>query len=140
MTPAVRAARGRPGPGSGERHDGGGGGDDGQGHDGQGGSGGGGERGLQPERTRLAWRRTTLTATGVTVLGVKAALRADSTLGALLTCALCLLLWLAFVAATHLRVRALATSVPRQLAPRVAATAVLCTVALALCAAAVIIA
>lgn len=103
--------------------------------------GDGAERGLQPERTRLAWRRTTLTATGVAVLGGKAALRAHSTLGALLACALCLILWLAFVAAGHLRVRALATTpLPRPLAPRVAATAVLCTVCLALCAAGMILA
>lgn len=102
--------------------------------------GGGGERGLQPERTRLAWRRTTLTATGVVVLGVKAALRDAAALDALLVCALCLILWLAFLAASHLRVRTLATPVPRPLTPRIATTAVLCTVALALCAAAVIIA
>ncbi|WP_181798063.1 DUF202 domain-containing protein, partial [Streptomyces sp. WELS2] len=30
--------------------------------------------GLQPERTRLAWRRTTLSAAVVTVLALKAAL------------------------------------------------------------------
>lgn len=134
----TRTARGERGAGGGARRADGGRGDDGRDRGGQG--GGGGERGLQPERTRLAWRRTTLTATGVTVLGVKAALRTDATLGALLGSALCLLLWLAFVATAHLRVRALATPLPRALAPRLAAAAVLCTVGLALCAAAIVVA
>jgi uncharacterized membrane protein YidH (DUF202 family) len=93
--------------------------------------------GLQPERTRLAWRRTTLTGTATAVLAVKTALHGDSTVG-LVGCALCGLLWVCFVAVAHRRIRALTAAGERgpvPLAPRHATAAVLCTVALAVCAA-----
>ncbi len=95
--------------------------------------------GLQPERTRLAWRRTTLSCTVAAILAVKAALRGAPTLGTLLTCALCLVLWLAFLAVAHRRIRALTAPAPRLLAPRLATATVLCTVLLALCAAIVVV-
>ncbi|MEU5561971.1 DUF202 domain-containing protein [Micromonospora musae] len=58
-----------------------------------GGSGGGSPRdpGLQPERTRLAWRRTALTLTVVTVLAVRQALSGD--LGGLLLAGAALAGW-----------------------------------------------
>jgi len=94
--------------------------------------------GLQPERTRLAWRRTTLSSTVAAVLAVKSALYGRTAAGFTVV-ALCCLLWLGFLTLAHRRVRALATAGPGRpplLAPRHAAAAALCTVALAVCAAA----
>ncbi|GHH75111.1 hypothetical protein GCM10018793_17610 [Streptomyces sulfonofaciens] len=95
--------------------------------------------GLQPERTRLAWRRTTLACTVAAVLAARAALRGGSPLAGALLCALCLSVWLAFLAFAHRRIRALSASAPRLLAPRLALAATACTVALALCAAALVL-
>jgi hypothetical protein len=94
--------------------------------------------GLQPERTRLAWRRTTLAGTVAAVLAAKTALHeGPSTTGALV-CALCGVLWLGFLGLAHLRIRALATARPVALGPRHATAAALCTVALAVCGAALL--
>ncbi|MCH0565547.1 MULTISPECIES: DUF202 domain-containing protein [unclassified Streptomyces] len=91
--------------------------------------------GLQPERTRLAWRRTTLAATVVTVLAARSALHDGASAPGLAVCAAGSLLWLGFLVVAHHRIRALAvTGRPPALAPRHATAAVLCTVALALCA------
>jgi len=96
--------------------------------------------GLQPERTRLAWRRTTLSSTVAAVLAGKAALSGETAAGFAVV-SLCCLLWLSFLALAHRRIRALATAGPGHpplLAPRHAAAAALCTVALAACAAALV--
>ncbi|MEU6219716.1 DUF202 domain-containing protein [Streptomyces sp. NPDC047022] len=93
--------------------------------------------GLQPERTRLAWRRTTLSSTVAAVLAAKAGLHSETASG-LAAAGLCCLLWLGFLALAHRRIRALATAPPGRpprLAPRHASAATLCTVALAVCAA-----
>ncbi|MEW2495689.1 DUF202 domain-containing protein [Streptomyces nodosus] len=93
--------------------------------------------GLQPERTRLAWRRTTLSNTVAAVLAARAALRTGTAAG-LAVVSLCCLLWLGFLALAHLRIRLLTAAdagPPPRLAPRHAAAATLCTVALAVCAA-----
>ncbi|MEV0321827.1 DUF202 domain-containing protein [Streptomyces sp. NPDC050659] len=96
--------------------------------------------GLQPERTRLAWRRTTLSCTVAAILAARAALHHGTTTLSVLACALCLLLWLGFLAVAHRRLTALAaTNRPRPLAPRAAATATLCTMALAVCAMAMVL-
>ncbi|NGO13317.1 DUF202 domain-containing protein [Streptomyces sp. HC44] len=98
--------------------------------------------GLQPERTRLAWRRTTLAGTVVAVLAAKTALQGGPTVTTVLTCTLCAALWLGFLAVAHHRIRTLATAEggrPVALSPRHAATAALCTVALAACAAALVL-
>ncbi|WP_245238899.1 DUF202 domain-containing protein [Streptomyces sp. MZ04] len=96
--------------------------------------------GLQPERTRLAWRRTTLSCTVAAILAGRAALHHGTTTLSVLVCALCLLLWLGFLAVAHRRLTALsATSRPRPLAPRAAAMATLCTMALAVCATAMVL-
>ncbi|WP_447036457.1 DUF202 domain-containing protein [Streptomyces sp. DSM 118878] len=95
--------------------------------------------GLQPERTRLAWRRTTLSCTVAAVLAARAVLnRGPSTTG-ILACALCLLLWLGFLTVAHHRMVALTAARPRRLTARDACTAALCTLALALCAAAMVV-
>lgn len=91
--------------------------------------------GLQPERTRLAWRRTTLTCTVAAVLAGKTALAASEGVVTAVAIAVCCLLWAGFVAVAHRRMKALDDSRPLPLTVRGAAAAALCTVALAVSAA-----
>jgi len=96
--------------------------------------------GLQPERTRLAWRRTPLASTVAAVLAVKTALHGAASVPGILACALCCALWLGFLRIAHRRIRALATTPgPLPLAPRHATAAVVCTVAMAACGAALVL-
>ncbi|MGW2564753.1 DUF202 domain-containing protein [Streptomyces sp. NPDC001537] len=96
--------------------------------------------GLQPERTRLAWRRTTLASTVAAVLATKTALHGSLTAAGIIACALCCVLWLGFLLVAHRRISALASSdSPLALTPRHATAAVLCTVALAACGAALVL-
>ncbi|MGN9757146.1 DUF202 domain-containing protein [Streptomyces sp. SD31] len=96
--------------------------------------------GLQPERTRLAWRRTTLSGTVAAVLAAKTALHGRLSVVGVVVCALCFGLWLGFLALAHRRIRVLASSAePAALAPRHAAATVLFTVALAVCGAALVL-
>ncbi|QIJ61784.1 DUF202 domain-containing protein [Streptomyces sp. JB150] len=96
--------------------------------------------GLQPERTRLAWRRTTLSLTVAAVLAMRTTLHEGPTTPALLACALCFTLWLGFLLLAHHRIRALTTTLrPAPLPPRHATAATACTVALAVCAVALIL-
>ncbi|MFC8671025.1 DUF202 domain-containing protein [Streptomyces sp. NPDC057199] len=96
--------------------------------------------GLQPERTRLAWRRTTLAGTVATVLAVKAALNNGTDAPGITVAALCCALWLGFLTVAHRRIRVLAEGgKPTPLTPRHAGAATLCTVALAACAVALIL-
>ncbi|MEU9592010.1 DUF202 domain-containing protein [Streptomyces sp. NPDC048219] len=96
--------------------------------------------GLQPERTRLAWRRTTLSCTVAAVLAVKAALHAGPTPSALVATALCCALWLGFLYLAHRRIRTLAsTNRPPVVAPGNATAAALCTVGLAVCGAVLVL-
>ncbi|MFI2201115.1 DUF202 domain-containing protein [Streptomyces sp. NPDC020192] len=98
-------------------------------------SAGGRDPGLQPERTRLAWRRTTLSAAVTAVLAVKTALHGGASATGLTVCALCCLLFLGFLRVAHHRIRALATGTrPPVLAPRHATAAVLYAVGLVVCA------
>jgi hypothetical protein len=97
--------------------------------------------GLQPERTRLAWRRTTLASTVVVVLAAKAALHGGPSATGVVVCALCCALWLGFLALAQERIRVLTSSDadgPPTLGPRHATAATLCTVALAVCAVALV--
>ena len=96
--------------------------------------------GLQPERTRLAWRRTTLSGTVSAVLAVKTALHGGVSATGVVACALCCVLWLGFLYAAHRRIRVLASvGSPPAFAPRQATAAVLCTVAMAVCGGALVL-
>jgi len=95
--------------------------------------------GLQPERTRLAWRRTTLAGTVAALLAMKSTLRGGTSAASVTVCALCGALWLGFLLVAHRRIRVLsATNSPTPLAPRHATTGALLTVALAVCGAALV--
>lgn len=97
------------------------------------------------ERTRLAWRRTTLAATVVPLLGVGRVIAAGAPPIAVAAIALVALAWLAIVAVAHQRIRVLTSpSTPdgtegsehpqtvRPAAHRAPATLALLTAALAL--------
>ncbi|NEA19618.1 DUF202 domain-containing protein, partial [Streptomyces halstedii] len=60
--------------------------------------------GLQPERTRLAWRRTTLSCTVVALLAVRQVVRGGADAAALTGLAAGLLAWLGFLRVAHRRV------------------------------------
>ncbi|MGH3661225.1 MAG: DUF202 domain-containing protein [Micromonosporaceae bacterium] len=61
-------------------------------------------RAAQLERTRLAWRRTVLTATAVALLGLRQAITADLVPARALGAAAVMLAWLATVAVSHRRI------------------------------------
>jgi uncharacterized membrane protein YidH (DUF202 family) len=84
-------------------------------------------QGLQPERTRLAWRRTALAATAVSILAARLAGGARPTIRAALGVAAVAVLWLAAIAVCHRRINALAAPRPAAAgrAPAVLAAAVL---------------
>ncbi|MET9887213.1 DUF202 domain-containing protein [Streptomyces sp. NPDC006430] len=89
------------------------------------------DAGLQPERTRLAWRRTTLSCSVTAVLALRQALRASDPPVEAVGVALIALIWVAFLWVAHRRMRQLAAGRPSGLAPRAALAVVAGTVALA---------
>ncbi|WP_415948819.1 DUF202 domain-containing protein [Streptomyces sp. KLOTTS4A1] len=90
--------------------------------------------GLQPERTRLAWRRTTLSCTVAAALAARQTLRGGPSAPGLLALAATLCVWLAFVTLAHRRMHALSVPRPAVLSVRAAWGAVGCTLALTVCA------
>ncbi|MCY0938688.1 DUF202 domain-containing protein [Streptomyces sp. H34-S4] len=100
---------------------------------------GGRDAGLQPERTRLAWRRTTLSCVVTAVLALRQALQGQGSPVALAGVSVIALLWSAFMWVAHLRMRELAAARPAGLSPRAALAATACTVGLAVFAMAVIV-
>ncbi|HEY9374893.1 DUF202 domain-containing protein [Streptomyces sp.] len=95
--------------------------------------------GLQPERTRLAWRRTTLTATVVAVFAAKQSIHDEVTPAGLFGAALSVLVWLGFLAVAHRRIQGLGTARPRGLSRRSALLAAGATIALAAFAVAMVV-
>ncbi|MFJ9828033.1 DUF202 domain-containing protein [Streptomyces sp. NPDC101160] len=87
--------------------------------------------GLQPERTRLAWRRTTLSATVVAVLAGKQAIHGGVTASGVVAACLSALVCIAFLAVAHRRIRSLDAARPRQLSHRSALLAAACAIAFA---------
>ncbi|MFD3454079.1 DUF202 domain-containing protein [Streptomyces sp. NPDC058691] len=87
--------------------------------------------GLQPERTRLAWRRTTLSFAVAALLAGREALLHGGPAGAIGGVALCALVWLAFTAVAQRRIAVLDAARPPVLTGPRAAGAVLCVLALA---------
>ncbi|MGW7366598.1 DUF202 domain-containing protein [Streptomyces sp. NPDC054841] len=96
-------------------------------------SGGARDPGLQPERTRLAWRRTTLSFTVVAVLAARQVVRHDEISGGdVVAFALSALVWLAFLSVAHRRIGVMAAGRPPGAMPLgQALAATLCTLALA---------
>lgn len=97
----------------------------------------GGDRGLQVERTRLAWRRTTLITTVVALLALTRVVTGGVRPTAVAGLALVALAWLAIVGVAHRRIRTLSAPLASkdgrdQGAPRTPAALALLTVALAL--------
>ncbi|MFS8477390.1 MAG: DUF202 domain-containing protein [Micromonosporaceae bacterium] len=74
-------------------------------------AGPGRDPGLQPERTRLAWRRTALAVTGVALLAARLAVQRVTPVRLLGLVAVAAL-WAAVLAVSHHRVRALAPPRP----------------------------
>ncbi|MCJ1679664.1 DUF202 domain-containing protein [Streptomyces sp. APSN-46.1] len=89
------------------------------------------DAGLQPERTRLAWRRTTLACSVVAVLALRQVLSGSGSPVEVVGVAVIALIWLAFLWTAHRRIRELAAARPPGLAPRAALAVVLCTLGLA---------
>ncbi|MDX3232272.1 DUF202 domain-containing protein [Streptomyces sp. ME19-01-6] len=87
--------------------------------------------GLQPERTRLAWRRTTLACAVAASLAARQALHNGTGPVSLLCAALAALVWLGFLGVAGRRIRAVSAPRPPALSPRAAAAAAGCTLALA---------
>ncbi|UQA96327.1 DUF202 domain-containing protein [Streptomyces halobius] len=95
--------------------------------------------GLQPERTRLAWRRTTLTCSAVVALGERALLRSGAPGPVVVVLAALMgLVWAVFVAASDRRIRSMATGRPPELRRRLAWVLAGCTLVLAVLGAAVV--
>lgn len=93
----------------------------------------------QPERTRFAWRRTTLTFAVVVVLEIRRVVVEGASAGRYAGLSLALCTWLVFLAAGQRRINQLASAAPASMPPGLAVAAGLCVVASALSAAALLL-
>lgn len=89
------------------------------------------DAGAQPERTRLAWRRTVLAATVLVLLAIRGVVTTGVGAFEMTVLALLAVLWLAILAGSHIRMRALAAARPPSLRRRWAVLTVIAAVALA---------
>jgi uncharacterized membrane protein YidH (DUF202 family) len=87
--------------------------------------------GASAERTRLAWRRTALSATAVALLAVRPAFKPHAGMATILVTAVMMAGWAALVAIAYRRTRGLTVYPPRPGRRAIAAYALI-TVALAL--------
>jgi hypothetical protein len=91
------------------------------------------EYGAQPERTRLAWRRTTLSFAVAAALAVRSVLSHDAGPAAYAAVALGVLGWLWLLRLAHRRIRALAGSGPVGSDGRPLLAACVCTLVMTVC-------
>jgi hypothetical protein len=91
-----------------------------------------GDPAAQPERTRFAWRRTTLTFAVAVALAVRAALYGGDGASApeAAAAAFGVLAWLAFLVLAHRRITAMREDRPAVMGPGTVRTAALCTLAM----------
>ncbi|WP_314173125.1 DUF202 domain-containing protein [Streptomyces winkii] len=92
-----------------------------------------GDPAAQPERTRFAWRRTTLTFALAVALGVREALYGGGGVSATeaAAAAVGVLAWLMFLVLAHRRITAMEAARPPEMSRAAVRTAVLCTLAMA---------
>ncbi|AUH43843.1 DUF202 domain-containing protein [Streptomyces sp. CMB-StM0423] len=95
--------------------------------------------GAQPERTRLAWRRTTLAFAVVVVLELRRVVVEGGSAGGYAGLSLALCTWLVFLTVGQRRINQLAAAAPAAMAPGLALGAGLCLVASATSAAVLLI-
>ncbi|WBB60242.1 DUF202 domain-containing protein [Streptomyces sp. WMMC500] len=83
----------------------------------------------QPERTRFAWRRTTLAFAVVVVLEIRRLVAEGGSAGGYAGLSLALCTWLAFLATGQRRIAQLAATAPAAMAPGRVLVAGACVVA-----------
>jgi uncharacterized membrane protein YidH (DUF202 family) len=93
---------------------------------------------LQPERTRLAWRRTTLSWSVAAVLAMRQVLRGHGGAAPVVVVSLVALAFAAFLLLARQRIQRLAAARPAVMATPAAVAVAGCTVALAVCGAALL--
>jgi uncharacterized membrane protein YidH (DUF202 family) len=79
--------------------------------------------GASAERTRLAWRRTTLASTAVTLLTIRLAARESATPLHVVAIVAGVVGWIALMVITQRRIRAMAADEPRRVGRALPATA-----------------